>query len=106
MTMIDERAVTTPAPLMTTGRADAEVRAAGTPTESSAITADGAYRADALRIVRGTANAEELAALVAALLLTRRAHEQHHRHAAGEEQYRPAWPRDRYTAPGSWAAGS
>ncbi len=103
MTMIDDRAVTAPAPLTDT---TADIHPSDAHTETCAITADGAYRTDALRVVRGTPNAEELAALVAALLLTRRVHERHHLRAPEEEQHRPAWPRDRYTAPGSWAAGS
>ena len=89
-------------------------------TDSTAMTPGGAYSAEVLRVVRGTPNAEELAALVAALLLTRRAHEQDER-AGRDEAYgqyghcaptapsappdRPAWLRDRYSAPGSWTAG-
>ena len=74
-------------------------------TDCSVIQADGAYRTEVLRVVRGTPNPEELAALVAALLLTRRAHEENLSRAPQAAQHRPAWPREHYTAPGSWAAG-
>lgn len=74
-------------------------------TERSVIQADGAYCTDVLRVVRGTPNPDELAALVAALLLTRRAHEENLSRAPEAAQHRPAWPRDRHPAPGSWAAG-
>lgn len=73
---------------------------------ATAVTTDGAYRADALRLVRAAANAEELAALVAALLLTRRAHEQQHGKARDGEWHRPAWTPDRHPVPGSRAAAS
>lgn len=69
------------------------------------IQADGAYCTEVLRVVRGTPNPEELAALVTALLLNRRAHEEDLSRAPEAEQRRPTWPRDRYTAPGSRAAG-
>ena len=52
---------------------------------AAALSADGAYTADVLRTVRGTPNAEELAALVAALLFTR-------------------LPQHRYAAPGTRTA--
>lgn len=103
MTMIDDR------PEL--GRAEVDRRSTDRPRpdhpgpDRSVIQADGAYCTDVLRVVRGTANPEELAALVAALLLTRRAHEENLSRAPEAEQRRPTWPRDRYTAPGSWAAG-
>jgi hypothetical protein len=80
--------------------------AAHTNAADTLIQPDGAYCADVLRVVRGTPNAEELAALVAALLLTRRAHEESRSPAPETGPHRPTWPRDRYAAPGSWAAGS
>jgi hypothetical protein len=69
--------------------------------ETAALTACGAYTDDVLRVVRGTPNAEELAALVAALLLTRRAHS----NTSDEENHRPGWLREGYTTPAAWAAG-
>ncbi|MGH6657703.1 MAG: acyl-CoA carboxylase epsilon subunit [Actinocrinis sp.] len=94
-------------------------REAGSAPRSAAITPDGAYTDDVLRIVRGTPNPEELAALVAVLLITRRAREQaggdrpghgdeadeSAPEAAHEAAWRSARPRRLYTAPGSWAAG-
>jgi acyl-CoA carboxylase epsilon subunit-like protein len=98
MTMIDDR------PEL--GRAEVDRREVDRPsTDRCVIEADGAYCTDVLRVVRGTPNPEELAALVAALLLTRRAHEENLSRAPEAQQRRPTWPRDRYTAPGSWAAG-
>lgn len=83
---------------------------------ATALDADGAYRADVLRTVRGTRSAEESAALVAALLLSR-----HVRTltagpdetggadegdgacrtgmAAPEQHHRPSGPRERYAVP-------
>jgi Acyl-CoA carboxylase epsilon subunit len=84
---------------------------------NSAFTDNGAYTADVLRIVRGTPNAEELAALVAALLLTRRAHgagapntpaaleASTASDASHEEHRRPGWLREGYTSPTAWTAG-
>lgn len=74
--------------------------------ETRALTANGAYTDDVLRVVRGTPNADELAALVAALLLTRRAHDTSaHEDPAGDENHRSEWPREGYTAPAAWTAG-
>jgi hypothetical protein len=108
MTVTDERK---------TQCSETELRGAAQGFETAAMTPGGAYSAEVLRVVRGTPNAEELAALVAALLLTRRAHE-HDERAGRDEAYghcaptapsaptdRPAWLRGRYSAPGSWTAG-
>lgn len=76
-----------------------------TSPETTALTPDGAYTADVLRIVRGTPNPDELAALVAALLLTRRAHGAAVSDASSEEHHRPSWPREGFTSPAAWTAG-
>lgn len=71
----------------------------------SAFTCDGAYTDDVLRIVRGTPNADELAALVAALLLTRRADETSSSSTySDEENHRPGWLREGYPTPAAWTA--
>lgn len=88
------------------------------PVVAAALTADGAYTADVLRIVRGTPNAEEMAALVAALLFTRRAHETREASTnsansdssdssdcSDDQHHRPSWLREGYTPPGAWTAG-
>ncbi len=105
MTLMDERET----------RAAARSSAADTPqsvdADGRAVTPGGAYTADVLRVVRGTPNPQELAALVAALLLTRRSLERRGADgqdgpAAGPGEPRlPGRPRSRYTAPGAWAAG-
>ncbi|HEU5354210.1 MAG TPA: hypothetical protein VFU65_07095 [Actinocrinis sp.] len=102
MTMIDDRPGTDHEDV---DRPEADRPEAG----NTVLQPDGAYCTDVLRVVRGTPNAEELAALVTALLLTRRAHEENHLRAPQAQQApqgRPAWPWDRYAAPGSWMAGS
>lgn len=73
---------------------------------STVIQPDGAYCTDVLRVVRGTPNPDELAALVTVLLFSRRTREEHRLDAPDAEQYRPTWPRERHAAPGPWVAGS
>jgi hypothetical protein len=96
------------------------------PTTTPGTDDEGAYGADVLRVIRGTPNPEELAALVAALLLIRRSRTDQHVIGPGDgaphiepqtgrdealgstappPQDRPAWLRGPYSAPGSWTAG-
>jgi hypothetical protein len=81
------------------------------PDLTAPLTADGAYTSDVLRIVRGTPNAQELAALVAALMFTRRAHDRAAHDGTGQdnpsddENHRLGWLREGYTTPAAWTAG-
>lgn len=96
----------TAVPELLAQQVDAAIFCPLTSPDTAALTADGAYTDDVLRIVRGTPNAEELAALVAALLLTRRAHETRGSSTSSdEEHHRPSRLREGYPPPGAWTAG-